>query len=61
VARELRSRVKRTLDGMGLRLPSLNVATVGANATRGSKDTPVIPGLGTPPATKPMPTTGGRK
>lgn len=61
VARELRARVKRTLDGMGLRLPSLNVATVGATALSGSKDTPVIPGLGKPPATKPMPTTGGRK
>ncbi|WP_395638277.1 mechanosensitive ion channel family protein [Pseudolysinimonas sp.] len=60
VARELRSRVKRTLDAMGLRLPSLNVATVRAPTTEGSSDTPVIPGLSKPPATKPLP-TGGKK
>jgi small conductance mechanosensitive channel len=60
VARELRARVKRTLDGMGLRLPSLNVATVRAPETEGTKETPVIPGVGKPPATKPLP-TGGRK
>jgi len=61
VARELRRRVKTTLDGMGLRLPSLAVATTPATAGAGSKDTPVIPGVGKPPATKPAPTVGGKK
>ena len=61
VARELRARVKRTLDGMGLRLPSLNVATVAASSTRGATDTPVIPGIGKPAPTKPSPTIGGKK
>jgi small conductance mechanosensitive channel len=60
VARELRRRVKGTLDGMGLRLPSLNVAATAAAKTAGSKDTPVIPGLAKPPATRPTP-TGGKK
>jgi small conductance mechanosensitive channel len=60
VARELRRRVKGTLDGMGLRLPSLNVAATAAAKTAGSKDTPVIPGLAKPPTTRPTP-TGGKK
>ena len=60
VARELRRRVKTTLDGMGLRLPSLTVAATAAAKTSGSKDTPVIPGVGKPPATRPTP-TGGKK
>jgi len=61
VARELRARVKRTLDGMGLRLPSLNVATAAGGQAAGSKETPVIPGVGRSPATKPAPTLGGKK
>jgi len=61
VARELRRRVKVTLDGMGLRLPSLNVATAAAPPTGGTKDTPVIPGVGKPPATRPAPPIGGKK
>jgi len=61
VARELRRRVKVTLDGMGLRLPSLNVATAAATPAGGTKDTPVIPGVGKPPATRPAPTLGGKK
>jgi len=46
VARELRARLKATLDGMGLHLPSLNVVM-----TRGASETP----------TPTSPTTGGRK
>ena len=61
VARELRRRVKATLDGMGVRLPSLNVATLAAQQAAGTKDTPVIPGVGKPPATRPAPTVGGKK
>lgn len=61
VARELRARMKRTLDGMGLRLPSLNVAAVAGSPTAGTKDTPVIPGVGKPAATKPLPQTGPKK
>lgn len=59
VARELRARVKRTLDTMGVRLPSLNVATVGAAQAAGAKDAPVIPGV-VKPAAKPA-TPGGKK
>ena len=61
VARELRRRVKATLDAMGLRLPSLAVTTAAAPQGAGSKDTPVLPGVGKPPPTKPAPTIGGRK
>lgn len=59
VARELRARMKKTLDGMGLRLPSLNVSTVGGAGGNATKDVPVLPGAAKrPPATRPMPTQG---
>ncbi len=61
VARELRARVKRTLDGMGLRLPSLNVAAVGPNPAGGTPDAPLVPGPGEPPAPKPAPGPTPRK
>lgn len=61
VARELRLRVKRALDAMGVRVPSLNVATSSGGTAAGSKETPVIPGIGKQPATKPAPTVGGKK
>jgi len=53
VARELRLRMKKTLDGMGLRLPSLNVSTIGGAGGSAAKDVPVLPG-----AAKRSPTTG---
>lgn len=57
VARELRARMKIALDGMGLRLASLNVATVPASAGGvAGKETPVIPGV----VKRPTP-TGGKK
>jgi small-conductance mechanosensitive channel len=59
VARELRARIKRTLDDMELRLPSLNVAVTSAARSAGSSDTPVIPGVVKQPA--PRPTPGGGK
>jgi small-conductance mechanosensitive channel len=59
VARELRARIKRTLDDMGLRLPSLNVAVTNAARSAGSSDTPVIPGVVKQAA--PRPTPGGGK
>ena len=59
VARELRARIKKTLDAMGLRLPSLNVSTVGGAGGTATKDVPVLPGTAKrPPATRPMPTQG---
>lgn len=61
VARELRLRVKRALDAMGVRVPSLNVATASGTTTTGAKETPVIPGVGKPAATKPTPQVGGKK
>ncbi len=60
VARELRARVKRTLDGMGMRLPSLTVAATGAGQVEGTKDAPVIPGVVKQSTPRP-PTTGGKK
>ena len=65
VARELRGRMKTALDAMGLRLPPLNVATIGGSGA-GSKETPVIPGVvkpktptGSTPKTPPQP--GGKR
>jgi Small-conductance mechanosensitive channel len=58
VARELRARAKRTLDELGIRLPSPVVATDETGAATGSTDTPVIPGvMKGQPATKPTTTT----
>jgi small conductance mechanosensitive channel len=61
VARELRLRVKRALDTMGVRVPALNVATSSGGTAAGTTETPVIPGIGKQPATKPAPTVGGKK
>jgi moderate conductance mechanosensitive channel len=59
VARELRARMKKTLDQMGLRLPRLNVATVSGSATGSAAETPVLPGgPKRQPATRPTPTQG---
>jgi hypothetical protein len=72
VARELRGRLRKTLDGLGMRLPSLLTAggLVKTDGPGGSNDTPVIPGMvkGAPSLAKPgstptRPTTpppGGR-
>lgn len=60
VARELRARIKRTLDGMGMRLPSLNVAATSPVQGAGTSDTPVIPGVVKQPAPRPTP-SGGKK
>jgi len=50
VARELRARIKRSLDEMGVRLPALNSVILtgaqGAASVRGAR----------PPRTKPVPT-----
>ena len=55
VARELRSRLKRSLDEMGVKLPALNSVILsgaqGATSVRGSK----------PPRTRPVPTQDGPK
>jgi len=51
VARELRARIKKTLDAMGLRLPSLNVSTVSGAGGTAQKDVPVLPGTGKSSAT----------
>lgn len=61
VARELRARVKRTLDDMGIRVPALGVAAGAAAKVGGSDDTPVIPGVVKQQATPRPPTTGGKK
>jgi small conductance mechanosensitive channel len=61
VARELRLRVKRALDAIGVRVPALNVATSSGGTAAGTKETPVIPGVGKPPATKPAPAVGGKR
>jgi small-conductance mechanosensitive channel len=61
VARELRARVKRTLDDMGIRVPALGVAAAGAAQTGGLADTPVIPGVVKQQQTPRPPTTGGKK
>jgi small-conductance mechanosensitive channel len=56
VARELRARMKKTLDGLGLRLPPLNVSTESGAGGSATKDVPVLPGgAKRPPATRPMP------
>lgn len=57
VARELRGRMKRTLDEMGLRLPPLNVAAVSGSSRPTTTETPVIPGVVKPRT----PPTGGKK
>jgi moderate conductance mechanosensitive channel len=55
VARELRSRLKRSLDEMGVRLPALNSVVLsgaqGATSVRGAR----------PPRTRPVPTQDGGK
>jgi small-conductance mechanosensitive channel len=73
VARELRGRLRTTLDALGIRLPSLLTAggVVKGDTSGGQGDTPVIPGVvkGTgqgatkPPPTRPTTTQppGGRK
>ncbi len=61
VARELRARVKRTLDDMGIRVPALGVATASAGQAGGANDTPVIPGVVKQQSTPRPPTTGGKK
>jgi moderate conductance mechanosensitive channel len=62
VARELRARMKKTLDSMKLRLPSLNVSTVSGAGGSAQKDVPVLPGVGkTPQAARPQPSPGGKK
>ncbi|WP_309708055.1 mechanosensitive ion channel domain-containing protein [Pseudolysinimonas sp.] len=60
VARELRARVKRTLDGMGIRVPALGVATAGVAHAGGANDTPVIPGVVKQSSPRP-PAAGGKK
>jgi moderate conductance mechanosensitive channel len=72
VARELRGRLRKTLDELGMRLPSLLTAggLVKTDATGGSTDTPVIPGMvkgapsptkpGSTPTRPPTPPPGGR-
>lgn len=62
VARELRARLKRTLDEAGIRLPGADpVAPAAASTASASPDTPVLPHLARPtrPASPPPP--GGRK
>lgn len=70
VARELRGRIRRALDELGMRLPSLLTAggTVPGAAPTGQADAPVVPGVVKgQPATKPTPTrpttppSGGRR
>lgn len=61
VARELRARVKRALDDLGIRVPALGAATGAAAQAGASGDTPVIPGVVKPQATPRPPTTGGKK
>jgi small-conductance mechanosensitive channel len=62
VARELRARLKATLDDMGLRLPPLTtIVAPGAKAAGGSDDTPVIPGVVRGSAAAKPPTTGGKR
>ena len=65
VARELRARVKRTLDELGVRSPSAVAAPPEEGAAGGSSDTPVIPGVvkQQPTPTKPLPNPpgGGKK
>ena len=63
VARELRMRLKRAIDAMGITLPQLNSITLsgleGAQRVRGAnppktKPTPVATAASTPPAAKPV-------
>lgn len=63
VARELRARIKRALDAMGVRVPYPVITTSDAAPATGSTDTPVIPGVvraqpGKPPA---PPAPGAKK
>jgi small-conductance mechanosensitive channel len=58
VARELRARVKRALDDLGIRQTALSAATGDAAQGGGTGDTPVIPGI---IKQAPPPTTGGKK
>jgi small-conductance mechanosensitive channel len=60
VARELRARVKRTLDDLGIRLPAIGAAAAAATQAGGTDETPVIPGV-VKQATPRPPTTGGKK
>jgi len=55
VARELRARMKKALDGMGLRLPPLNVSTVAGAGGSATKEVPVLPGAAKRPPTSPTP------
>lgn len=59
VARELRARVKRTLDEMGIRLPTVGAAPAVAAPAGAADETPVIPGV-VKQAT-PRSTMGGKK
>jgi small conductance mechanosensitive channel len=59
VARELRARVKRTLDDLGIRLPAVGAAAA-ATPAGGTEETPVIPGVVKQAPPRP-PTTGGKK
>lgn len=52
VGRELRARMKKTLDGMGLRAPSLQVSTVGGAGGTAKAPSPAAKR----PATRPLPT-----
>jgi len=61
VARELRARIKKTLDAMGLRLPSLNVSTVAGAGGTATKDAPVLPGTAKRPPANPTATPGTSK
>jgi small-conductance mechanosensitive channel len=60
VARELRARVKRTLDDMGIRLPVVGAAAATSALAGGTDETPVIPGV-VKQATPRPPATGGKK
>jgi small conductance mechanosensitive channel len=62
VTRELRARLKRALDGAGVRTPAADPAAAAASMTA-SADTPVLPHLARPaqrPA-PPAPNPGGRR
>jgi hypothetical protein len=60
VARELRARVKRTLDSLGIRLPAVASTAAGAGKAGGTEETPVIPGVVKQSTPRP-PTGGGKK
>jgi small-conductance mechanosensitive channel len=61
VARELRARVKRTLDSLGIRIPAVAATATGAGAAGGTDETPVLPGVIKQQAAPRPPTTGGKK